>query len=206
MDMCMKRLLPFIAMVSLVSAQDAIVESASPAVISSAVRAVEELGKQVVLGRYDAAIERMYPQWKLREAKRIGGMDRLQERLNEVSRQMLEQGISITDCKPLGQPRAYEVVPGKVTEMVNGQEVERLRYKKWMVLVPTVTTFRAFVGEPVESVTIESTGFQVAISDKAANNWTFIDGTGLTVADLRSIFGNLPLDMGLPPLDKKQVR
>lgn len=202
----MKSFLPLIAMVSLVSAQDAIVESASPAVISSAVKAVEGLGKQVALGRYDVAVESMYPQWKEREAKRNGGMEKLQERLNEVSRQMLEQGISITDFKPTGQPRAYEVGTGKITEMVNGQQIERLRYTKWMVLVPTVTTFRAFVGEPVESVTIESTGFQVAISDKAKNDWTFIDGTGLTVADLRSIFGNLPLDMELPPLEKKQVR
>lgn len=206
MGMCMKCLLPFFAMMSLVSAQDAIVETASPTVISSAVRAVEDLGKQVVLGRYEVAIERMYPRWKEREAKRVGGMEKLEQRLNEVSKQMLEQGISITNCKPLGQPKAYEVGAGKVIEMVNGQQIERLRYTKWMVLVPTVTTFRAFVGEPLESVTIESTGFQVAISDKAANNWTFIDGTGLTVADLRSIFGNLPLDMELPPLEKKQVR
>ncbi|MGJ8644202.1 MAG: hypothetical protein ACSHX9_12405 [Luteolibacter sp.] len=202
----MKCLLPFIAMVSLVSAQNAIIENATPQVVTSAVNAVRDLGKQVVLGRYEVAIERMYPQWKQREAKRTGGMEKLEQRLNEVSKQMLEQGISITDCKPTGQPRAYEVSPGKVIEMVNGQQIERLRYTKWMVLVPTVTTFRAFVGEPLESVTIESTGFQVAISDKAAVDWTFIDGTGLTVGDLRSIFGNLPLDMELPPLEKKQVR
>ena len=206
MGIRMKCLLPLIAMVSLVSAQDAIVEKASPTVVRSAVTAVEELGKQVVLGRYSAAVDRMFPQWKDREAKRAGGMEKLELRLAEVSKQMLEQGISITNFRPIGEPRAYEVGAGKSVQTVNGQQIERLRYTKWMVLVPTVTTFRAFVGDPVETVTIESTSFQVAISDKKANNWTFIDGNGLTVADLRSIFGNLPLDMQLPPLEKKQVR
>jgi hypothetical protein len=59
---------------------------------------------------------------------------------------------------------------------------------------------------PVEVVIIESTSFQVAISDKAALDWTFIDGSDLTVGDLRSIFGNLPLDLELPALEKKQVK
>ncbi|MDP4721843.1 MAG: hypothetical protein NWR03_00180 [Akkermansiaceae bacterium] len=194
-------------MISLVSAQDAIVENATPEVVNSAVNAVSDLGKQVVLGRYEVAIQRMYPQWKDRAAKRAGGMEKLEQQLDDVSKQMLAQGISITDFKPQGQPRAFEVGPGKVVEMVNGQQVERLRYTKWMVLVPTVTTFRAMLqSTPVEVVIIESTSFQVAISDKAALDWTFIDGSDLTVGDLRSIFGNLPLDLELPALEKKQVK
>lgn len=193
-------------MLTLVSAQDAIVEKASPDVVRSAVDAVSDLGKEVVLGRYAVAIERMYPQWKERAAKRGGGMERLEERLAEVSKQMLEQGVSITDFKPQGEARAFEVGAGKLIEKVDGVEGERLRYTKWMVLVPTVTTFRAFVGKPLQNVIIESTGFQVAIADKDVLDWTFIDGSDLSVGDLRSLFGNLPLDLELPPLEKKQVK
>ncbi|MEP2775479.1 MAG: hypothetical protein ABJQ29_09465 [Luteolibacter sp.] len=202
----MKCLLPFFAMISLASAQDAIVENASPETVASAVSAVQELGKQVVLGRYSVAIERMYPQWKERAAKRAGGMEKLEQKLDNVAQQMLAQGISITDFSPQGQPRAYEVGAGKSVEMVNGQQVEKLRYTKWMVLVPTVTKFRAMLKNDPVAIIIESTGFQVAISDKGKNDWTFIDGSDLTVGDLRSLFGNLPLDLELPPLEKKQVR
>jgi len=81
-----------------------------------------------------------------------------------------------------------------------------LRYTKWLVLGPTVTRFRAMIeGDPV-AVNIESTGFQVAISDKGSDEWTFIDGSAVSVNDLRSLFITLPKDLELPPLEKKQIR
>jgi hypothetical protein len=60
-------------------------------------------------------------------------------------------------------------------------------------------------GEP-RPLVIESTGYQVAISDKGENNWTFIDGAGLKPADLRGLFVTLPQDMELPPVGKREVR
>jgi hypothetical protein len=56
------------------------------------------------------------------------------------------------------------------------------------------------------AVIIESTGFQVAISDKGKADWTFIDGSAVSVNDLRSLFGNLPQDLELPPLEKRQIK
>ena len=77
---------------------------------------------------------------------------------------------------------------------------------KWLVLVPTVTKFRAQLkGDPV-AVNIESTGFQVAICEKGKDDWTFIDGSGVTVNDLRSLFITLPQDLELHPLEKRQIR
>lgn len=202
----MKRILLLLALTAGVRAQDAIVEVAPPEVVASAVKAVSDLGKEVVMGRYQVAVDRMYPQWKERTAKRMGGMEKLQEQLDGVADQMLQQGISITDFTPQGQPRAFEVHPGKKVEVIDGQQIERLRYTKWMVLVPTVTKFRALIkGDPV-AVIIESTGFQVAISDKGKDDWTFIDGSGLTVNDLRSLFVNLPMNLELPPLEKRQIK
>ncbi len=186
--------------------QDAIVENASPEVVASAVKSVADLGQEVVLGRFKVAMDRMYPQWKERTAKRMGGMAELEKQLEAVAKQMLQQGISITGFTPQGQPRAFEVAAGKKVTTVEGRQVEQLIYTKWMVLVPTVTTFRAFLENDPKPVTIESTGFQVAISDKGKNDWTFIDGSGVTVNELRSLFGNLPQDLELPPLEKRQVR
>ncbi len=204
----MKRLFLLLAMTAGLHAQDNEIatEAIPPAVVASAVNAVSELGKEVVLGKFEVAIERMYPVWKERTAKKVGGMEKLQQELDGVAKQMLQQGIAIIDFKPQGQPRAFEVFPGKKVEVIDGKEVETLRYTKWLVLVPTVTKFRALIkGDPV-AVTIESTGFQVAITDKGEDDWTFIDGSAVTVNELRSLFITLPQDLELPPLEKRQVR
>jgi hypothetical protein len=52
---------------------------------------------------------------------------------------------------------------------------------------------------------IESKGFQVAISDKDKIEWSFIDGAGLVVQDLRSLFISLPQDMVLPETVRREV-
>ena len=101
-----------------------------------------KLGDEVVLGRYQVAVERMYPLWKERAAKRMGGMDVLEKQLAGVGAQMVQQGISIISFKPQGQPRAYEVVPGTKVVKENGVSVSKLVYTKWMVLVPTVRKIR----------------------------------------------------------------
>jgi hypothetical protein len=180
---------------------------AAPAdVVASAVNAVQELGEEVVMGRFHVAVERMYPGWKEREAKRAGGMAELEKRLEGVTRQMIQQGISIILFRPEGRPRSYEVMPGRKVETVAGQEVESLIYTKWMVLVPTLTKFRIMrEGEP-KPLVIESIGYQVAVSDKDKLEWTFIDGSGLTMNDLRSLFISPPLDLELPPVEKREAR
>ena len=180
---------------------------AAPAeVLLSAQDAVAELGKQVVLGRYQVAIERMNPLWKERMAARMGGVQEMEKQLAGVSDQMLQQGISIISFQPQGRPSSYEVGPGKKVETVDGREVESLIYTKWLVLVPTLTKFRMFPKGAPKAVVIESTGFQAAISDKGKDDWTFIDGSSLTQSDLRQLFINLPKDMVLPPIDKREAR
>jgi len=206
MGIGMKRLFLVFAMSAGLHAQDVETQQVPPGVTASAVKAVGDLGREVVLGRYQVAIERMYPVWKERTAKRMGGVEKLQQQLEGVAQQMLQQGISITDFKAAGQPRPFEVYPGKIVEVIDGKQVEKLRYTKWLILVPTVTKFRAMIqGDPV-AVNIESTGFQVAICDKGKDEWTFIDGSAVTVNELRSLFITLPQDLELPALEKRQIR
>jgi hypothetical protein len=181
--------------------------SAAPAdVVSSAVAAVASLGDEVVMGRYQVAVERMNPLWKERVANRMGGMKKLEEQLSGVAQQMVQQGISMISFKPQGQPRSFEVGPGKKVEKVNGVDVESLIFTKWLVLVPTATKFRIIRKGETKPLVIDSIGFQVAISDKGRNEWTFIDGSGLTVNELRGLFGTLPQDLQLPPLERRESR
>lgn len=173
-------------------------------VVASAVTAVSNLGGEVVRGNFRAAIDRMNPLWKDRTAKRMGGMIELERQLEGVAQQMVQQGITMLSFRPEGQPRAFEVWPGKKTDTVNGREVESLIYTKWMVLVPTVTRFR-IIREGNRQLIIDSISYQVAICDKGKDDWSFIDGSGLTVNDLRSLFTNLPQDMTLPVTEKREV-
>jgi hypothetical protein len=119
---------------------------------------------------------------------------------------MVQQGISMISIKPQGQPRPYEVSPGSKIIKENGTDTEKLVYTKWMVLVPTATKFRILREGNPKPIVIESTSFQVAVCDKGKNNWTFIDGSGLTTNDLRSLFITLPHNMELPPVGKREAR
>ncbi|MBC8126078.1 MAG: hypothetical protein H8M99_02870 [Gloeobacteraceae cyanobacterium ES-bin-144] len=181
-------------------------EPIPPEVVASAVAAVAKLGDEVVLGRYQVAVDRMNPMWKERAAKRMGGMEALKKQLDGVAAQMVQQGISMISFKPQGNARAYEVSPGMRTVKINGVAAEKLAYTKWLVLVPTATQFRIFRKGDTKPLVIDSISYQVAISDKGRNEWTFIDGAGLNTSDLRGLFITLPLDLQLPPIEKHEAR
>lgn len=181
---------------------------AAPAeVASAAVAAVKAMGDQVVLGRHQVAIDRMYPQWKESVAKREGGMEKLEEKLAGIVKQMNEQGVQLLAFRPEGVPTAYEVGPGKTVVEEGGKQVEKMIYKQWLLLIPTVTQYRitkpAQAGELPKFLVITSRGFQVAISDKDKNDWTFIDGAGVTVPELRRLFITLPDNMVLPEIKRE---
>ncbi len=185
--------------------EDGVKASAAPAeVVDSAVAAVAGLGDAVVMGRYQVAVERMNPLWKERTSSRMGGMAELEKQLATVAQQMVKQGITIRSFKPQGQAQSFEVGPGRKVEKVDGQEVETLIFNKWLIFIPTSTHFR-IMRDGQKAVEIESIGFQVAISEKGKNDWTFIDGSGLTVNDLRSLFVTLPPDLKFPPIEKREA-
>lgn len=171
-------------------------------VVESAVHAVRELGRQVELGNHKAAIDSMYPQWKERMAIRHGGVAELQRRLNGIAEEMNRNGISIVSVKTEGVPRVYEVWPGKADEVAEGE----INYTKWLVMVPTVTRMRVMVGGDPKPLLIDSHSFQIAIADKGKNQWTFINGSDITVPDLRSVFITLPQNMKLPEVTREEVK
>jgi hypothetical protein len=102
-------------------------------------------------------------------------------------------------------PTVHEVALGKKAVTVNGKQAEVDVFTKWMLFIPTTTQFRFFKPNDPKPYVVESTGFQVAISDKGKDDWTFIDGSGLTVSDLRSLFPTLPEDLELPAIGGREV-
>jgi hypothetical protein len=172
-------------------------------VVNSAIAAVNDLGKQVVLGKMKTSMERMYPQWRKRLSERAGGDAALEKTFDEMTSDMMKQGITTISFKTFGFPTVYDVYPGKKVEIVDGKSVETLINTKWMLLIPTEVRYRVMNG--ATPLIIESKGFQIAISDKDKINWTFIDGASLKIQDLRSLFISLPKDMVLPEIKRREV-
>ncbi|MGA0846095.1 MAG: hypothetical protein ACO3RV_06095 [Luteolibacter sp.] len=173
---------------------------------ASAVEAVRRLGEQVVMGRYRAALERMNPEWKKRTATRMGGMAALEKRLDAVAAEMVRQGITMISSAPEGKPSVHEVSPELRRVTLDGISQERMVFTKWLVLVPTRTRFQIIAEGNPRPIMIENMGFQVAITDKEKIDWSFIDGSGLTAAELRGLFITLPPDIKLPEVGKREVQ
>ena len=178
---------------------EVIADAVPPEVVQSATSAVAALGNEVVLGRYQAALERMNPLWKERVSQRMGGMQALEEQLAKIPEEMVRQGITMLLSKPEGAPIVHQVGPQK-------GKSGNLVYTKWLVLVPTMTKFRLIREGNPKPLVIESLGYQVAISPKDKLDWTFIDGAGLKVSDLRGLFITLPRNIQLPPVSKREAR
>jgi hypothetical protein len=172
-------------------------------VVNSAIAAVNDLGRQAVLGKMKTSLDRMYPQWKERLSRKLGSEQALEKQFDEAVAEMVRQGTSMISFKTYGYPKVYEVFPGKKVELVDGKQVETLVNTKWLLLVPTEVRYRVI--QKQESMVIESKGFQVAIADKDKPQWTFIDGAGLTVQDMRSLFISLPADMELPAIQRRAI-
>lgn len=205
-------------MICLASLPAAAQVAVPPEVEQSALAAVNNLGQQVVLGRFQVAIDRMFPPYKESLAKSVGGVEKLQEKLGGAGKAMAEQGIQILSFRtesrkdPLtgieSKFTAYEVESGKEVVQENGKPVEKMIFKKWLLLIPTVTEFRMTApgkaGELPKMHVIANHSFQVAISDKGKNDWTFIDGSGLRISDLRRMFFTLPENMTLPEIRSEE--
>lgn len=190
----------------------ALIASAIPAVcqvkapvevVDSGVAAVKDLGKQLVLGKFVVTYERMNPLWRKRLAKKMGGEEILKAHCESVGEQLAKSAMTLISHTTEGFPTIYEVSPGKKTEVVNGKEVESLIFTQWLMVVPTVARFRV-IGVDGKHI-IESHNFQIAVSDKAKMDWTFIDGGTTSVVELRNMFSSVPVKMKLPEVTAKRL-
>lgn len=167
-------------------------------------QSVQALGNEVLKGNFTYAVEKMYPRWKARQAKRLGSEKALQEQFDKAAVQMQEAGIDITAFKALPPVAFYRVWP-VVNEGVKQVRSEKDLTYHIVAVVPTKMTLR-FLIENQPPRTFERSSYQLAVCKEGTNDWTFIDGAALDVNDLRSIFPLLPKNMVLPAKEDKEIK
>jgi len=175
-------------------------------VLDQAEAATRAMGQQVLQGNFRVALDRMYPRWKKRAAKKLqGGQVELARRLAEIPKEMARQGISMLKYEVRKPTSAHEVV------LLRGEDKEGRpinMYLEWLVFVPTRAEYRVIDPKTRLPRKIETLGFQVAVKKKGTPDWHFIDGRNCSIADLRSFFPGLPEDqklLGLPQVGGGEI-
>lgn len=167
-------------------------------VLSGAELATKKLGGEVMKGNFVYSIDKMYPRWKKRAAVRLGGEEKLRAKLLQVPEEMRKNGISMLKFEVSKPSVIHEVFLGR-GEDKTGKPFQV--YREWLVFVPTRTVYHYIDPTTRKPKRVERRSFQVAINTKGTAKWTFIDGSTLTVSQLRSFFPGLPEDqklLGLP--------
>jgi hypothetical protein len=135
----------------------------------------------------------MYPRFKARAAKAVGGEEALAEKLAKVPEQMKKDGIVILKFE-VGEPKSGFKVP---------------EFEEWLVFVPTTKVYLVPDRQRGVNRRFESKGYQVAVAKAGGTEWYFIDGANLSVQELRSIFPSLPEDpdkLNLPPVAQREIK
>ncbi|MFC4995077.1 hypothetical protein [Rubritalea tangerina] len=167
-----------------------------PEVSASVKKSVQALGNEVLKSNYRFAVDKMYPRWRVRQAKRLGSETLLLESFNKAGAQMQEAGITIDSFVAQPAWKAYRVHPKKKPGVREIRSSEDVSYEL-LVFVPTKMKMTFYIKDaPKRSFMRES--FQIALAQEGTNQWTFIDGATIRVQDLRSMFPLLPHGLELP--------
>jgi len=167
-------------------------------------KASQALGNEVLKGNFAYAVDKMYPRWKVRQAVRLGSEQKLLEQFSRVGAQMQQAGIDITGFQALQPVAFYRVWPIRADKTKKVGLGGKLNYHL-LALVPTKMTMR-FLLEGKAPRTFVRDSFQVAICEEGTNDWTFIDGSTIKPADLRSMFPLLPADLVLPKREDNEKK
>lgn len=186
-----------------------------PAIAESARVAVQKLGLEMMKGNFKYSQERMYPRWKRRLAKRVGGMEQLERQLAAGDQQRIKLGVVVTDFRA-GAPRAFfDVWRAKKLHPLTGEPMldssgREIIAEHWLAVVPTTTRVKvADVQRGGKMRVLEEQGHTIAICEKGTDEWYFLTGLKPTVQDLRSLFPSLPGDqkaLGLPTPSAREIK
>ncbi len=166
-------------------------------------KATQVLMNRVVRGDVDAAFKHMNPDWRKIEARKNGGEAALAKKFREGFASLKAKGVELRATEAKMPVMAYEVDFGHQKQVINGVSTKIGVYKQWMVFVPTssMVIARDHGVVPPKEVQMLLKSFQIAISEKGKNDWTFIDGAHITATELRQLFPFLPpseKDLGFP--------
>lgn len=157
---------------------------------------------KTVRGDNQAAIDAMNPDYLKVAARGAGGVVKFKEKLLRQMNAMGQNGINLQAAITQPADTAFEVGYGFKDMVVNGEKiigsdgkpVQEAGYLQWMVYVPTVIEFTVLDEEakPAKLRTFRRWSFEIAISPKGKENWTFINGNNINALQLRQIFPFLP--------------
>lgn len=166
--------------------------------------AAQRLGNEVLKSNFRYAIDHMYPRWKARQAKRLGSEAKLLAAFNKVGEQMQQAGITLDSFAAHAPTRAFRVHPKMKPGRREINSSTDLAYQM-LVLVPTSMKM-SFYPEAQPKRSFMRKSFQIAISQEGENKWSFIDGSTLSMTDLRSMFPLLPNDLVLPEKSDVEIK
>jgi hypothetical protein len=165
---------------------------------------VQKMGNEVLKSNFRFAVDKMYPRWKNRQAKRLGSEVKLLAAFNNAGVQMQEAGITLDSFVADPALKAYKVHPKMKAGRSEIRSSEDVTYEL-LVFVPTKMKMTFLLeNQPKRSFLRES--FQIAIAKDGSNDWTFLDGATISVKDLRSLFPLLPHNLVLPAKSDTEIK
>lgn len=163
-------------------------------ILAEAVRAVQAVGDLTLQGDFDGVVQTLYPRFRNRAAKKLGGNDELARQMQRMVNDFAAQGIMVTQ---------FSAEPA-----LHGFDIPEFR--EWLVFVPTTRTVRFVDPQTGLKQMKEVSDYQVAIRGKAeGSQWSFLNGSTLQIQELRTFFPTLPADIeewAVPPKKARDVR
>lgn len=184
-------------------------------VVTTAQAAVQKMGMEMMKGNFSYSHQRMYLRWKMRLAKRHGGVEKLDLALAKGVQQQTKMGISVTAFQAHRPTSFFSVWRAKkrdpkTREIIKDATGREVIVEHWLAVVPTVTRVRIpdkkIAGK---SYVLEEQSYTLAISEKGQNDWYLMTGMKPTIQDLRSMFPTLPpeeKDLMLPPSSAREIK
>jgi len=167
-----------------------------PLYIKSAKLATEKLADEILKDNFDYAIANMYPRLKATLSKRVGGEAEFLKRQRKAVDDLRKSKTEIIDIKVSEPTELYYVWMKKK----KGLDVIYYPFDytiQKLVIVP-ITKHVKFGkinpdnGKPFAAVV---NSYQLAIYDETDKRWSFIDGSSITVNEIRNLFPTIPLDI-----------
>ncbi|MCX8238971.1 MAG: hypothetical protein OSB05_09140 [Akkermansiaceae bacterium] len=165
-------------------------------------KAVQVVVDKTIRGDFKAALDSMNPKFVNVLSRPYGGPKKYKAGLLKQIEDMGKNGVTFEAAITQPADTAFEVDYGFENQMVDGQvvmgkdgkPVQIACYRSWMVFVPTVKDFQYLdkSSEPHKLRKFRKWDFEVAISLKKNENWTFINGSSVNALQLRTLFHFLP--------------
>ncbi len=165
-----------------------------PLYLKSAKLATEKLADEILKDNIDYAILNIYPRWKAHLASRVGGQQQLILKAREAVKQMRDSKTEIVDIK-VGTPTDIYYVHVRQKKGL-AKVVYPFDYNFQKLVIVPLSKHVKFgktnpeTGKPYQAI---QNSYQLAVYDEVAQTWSFIDGSGITVNDIRNLFPTIPL-------------